>query len=403
MAPQRPSPRPLILREWTPWAGALTLEEAARLASDAGDILDVDLARRGGIVVRPKSWVGRLRTTDFDVSIEAKVPVESILAMLGEAFDGVTFSKPVGVGGHHTIEDLIVRAFLADAEALLRQGLHRIYTEESDTLSAVRGRVLVRETTDLFLRGVPRVACRFEEFTPNTIENQVLAAALRAVAMNTVLQPAHRQMARRLAVDFVDVDEVRTIDVAGIRRLGLDVRTRHYRRPLALAEMILRAMGFQERHGTWRASGFLINMNQLFETVLSNRFVRGLTPRGFTVERQFPSSLDVGGKIAIRPDIIVRERRGQVIIVDAKYKDATTPAPADLYQMVAYCRALGVTDAVLIDVATGPERHDVIRDGVIVIHTLHVDLSSMTTLSATVDQAIDRVAALLSPGSVATT
>jgi 5-methylcytosine-specific restriction enzyme subunit McrC len=275
-----------VLREWTPWAVDLTLEEASKLARQAGDVLDVDIDRRGAIVVRPQSYVGRFRTEDFDVRIDPKVPVASVLAMLGDAFDLVDFKSRVLVGEHHSIEDLIVRAFVAEVEGLLRLGLHRVYTESDDALSAVRGRVLVRATTDLFLRGVPRVACRFEEFTTNNIENQVIAAALRAVSMNGVLQAQHRLGARKLAEEFDGVDQLHHLDLGGVHRLGLDVRTRHYRRGLALAEMILRAMGFHERHGNWRSSGFLIDMNRLFETVLTKRLAAALSPLGFDVQRQ---------------------------------------------------------------------------------------------------------------------
>lgn len=389
-------PRAIALREWAPWAVDLTLDEASRLARQAGHILDVDIDRRGAIVVRPQSYVGRFRTEDFDIRIDPKVPVESVLAMLGDAFELVDFMPRVLVGDHHSIEDLIVRAFVGEVEALLRLGLHRVYTESDETLSSVRGRVLVRPTTDLFLRGVPRVACRFEEFTTNNSENQVIAAALRAVSMNGVLQPQHRLGARKLGGNFVGVDDLR-IDLDAIPRLGLDVRTRHYRRALGLAEMILRAMGFHERHGGWRSSGFLINMNRLFETVLTKRLTQALRPIGLDVQRQVQTTLDLDGEVQVRPDIVVRSPSGRSAIVDAKYKNAATPAQADMYQMIAYCRAMGVTDAVLVDVAAGAERRYLIRDGVITVHTMHIDLTSMATLATSVRNVAERIASLVSP------
>jgi hypothetical protein len=120
LANRRTQPRAVALREWTPWAVDLTLEEASRLARQAGDILDVDIDRRGAIVVRPRSYVGRIRTEDFDLRIDPKVPVASVLAMLGDAFELVELKNQVLVGEHHSIEDLIVRAFVAEVDALLR-------------------------------------------------------------------------------------------------------------------------------------------------------------------------------------------------------------------------------------------------------------------------------------------
>lgn len=387
------TPRELVLREWTPWAGDLTLDEASRLARHADHVLDVDINRNGAIVLRPQSYVGRLRIDDFDVRIAPKVPVETVLAMLGEAFDLVDFKPNVRMGEHDSLEGLLVRAFIGEVDALLRQGLHRVYVEEEDVLPSLRGRVNVRATSDLFMRGAPRVACRFEEFTANNVENQVLTSALRAIAMNTAIQPQQRLVARRLEQDFVGVDP-RTVDVAGIAALGRDVRSKHYRRGLSLAELVLRAMGFHERHGAWRSCGFLVDMNKLFETVLTQRLVQILSPLGFDVQRQMQTTLDVGGDVVVKPDIVIRSRNGRTVIVDAKYKTDAMPSNADLYQMVAYCRAMGVSDAILIDVAVGADRKLLVRDGVVTIHTMHVDLGSMASMSATVGRAAARIAAM---------
>ena len=51
----------------------------------------------------------------------------------------------------------------------------------------------------------------------------------------------------------------------------------------------------------------------------------------------------------MRPDLTVYRDGRPMLVVDAKWKRPIgAPAPTDLYQMLAYCTALGVGRAVLV-------------------------------------------------------
>jgi 5-methylcytosine-specific restriction enzyme subunit McrC len=138
-------------------------------------------------------------------------------------------------------------------------------------------------------------------------------------------------------------------------------------------------------------------MNKLFERVVTRRLSRLLRSRGIVVYEQFATTLDVDDAVAIIPDIVIRNPLGRTIVADTKYKKAVESANQDLYQMVAYCRALGATDAVLIDVAEGEPRQLLVRDNVIAIHTLHVDLRTPETLTTSIAEVAARLQQLVSP------
>jgi 5-methylcytosine-specific restriction endonuclease McrBC regulatory subunit McrC len=57
-------------------------------------------------------------------------------------------------------------------------------------------------------------------------------------------------------------------------------------------------------------------------------------------------SLDLGKKITIRPDILIYLDDSPYLVVDAKYK--LSASQEDLYQMLAYCHAVGINQAVLV-------------------------------------------------------
>ena len=116
----------------------------------------------------------------------------------------------------------------------------------------------------------------------------------------------------------------------------------HYREVVALSRMVLRHSEYQAERGTVRAPGFLVDMNQLFQDFLTVALREEL---GVSKDRFGESgidSLDEGGKVSLRPDLVWRDRGGCVFVGDAKYKRIVHERipNADIYQMLAYVTAL---------------------------------------------------------------
>lgn len=99
------------------------------------------------------------------------------------------------------------------------------------------------------------------------------------------------------------------------------------------------------------------------------------TGYGGAAHRQFPWHLDESSAVSIRPDLVWKVRGAPAAVLDAKYKRENPQGhpKADLYQMLAYCTALGLPRGHLI-YAKGnaePATHAVRRTGVeIVCHAL---------------------------------
>ncbi|OJT26868.1 hypothetical protein BO221_02305 [Archangium sp. Cb G35] len=349
----------------------------------------MEFDRTGATRIIPGPYVGRFHAAGFDLRIEPKVPIQTLLSMLVEVSGLVEWRPDVGVAEGERLEDFIARAYLHEVGEVLRQGLHRLYVRHDDQVIAVRGRLDVRRTANLHSRARPQVHCEFDEFTNDTPENRVLLAALRALVMNEAVSQNWRARARILRPEFLGVTEV-IPELGGIDRLGSDPRTRHYRLALRLAALILRATGFHERHGALRSPGFLVNMNALFETLLTKRLSASLKPLGMEVRSQVRDTLDVEGRVNIRPDLLVCGPNGRRVVVDAKYKVAQEPAQADLYQLVTYCRVLGASNAVLVGAGEQPYPMVTVRDGT----KVYLESMSLTTPTA-LARSIQHLASLL--------
>jgi 5-methylcytosine-specific restriction enzyme subunit McrC len=150
-----------------------------------------------------------------------------------------------------------------------------------------------------------------------------------------------------------------------------------YQGALQLAEIVLSAESFESMLGDLRVTGLLFDMCVIFEDFVTVAMSESLHRAGWQCQRQAPLHLDAERRVRMKPDLLCREGRLPVAVVDAKYK-AEKPAGfpnADLYQMLAYCTVLGLMEGYLI-YAKGNEEgrvHNVQNAG-ITVHCKPLDL-----------------------------
>jgi 5-methylcytosine-specific restriction enzyme subunit McrC len=154
---------------------------------------------------------------------------------------------------------------------------------------------------------------------------------------------AARQRLRHLAVRLAGATPVpHGLPVPAWYPTRLNAR---YHPALRLAELVLRATSIEHGEGDVTANGLLLDMPKVFEDFVSTALREELEGSyGGRVHTQLVRHLDVAGRVEVIPDIVWQRERRVVAVVDAKYK-AETPAGypnADLYQLLAYCTALGL-------------------------------------------------------------
>jgi 5-methylcytosine-specific restriction enzyme subunit McrC len=141
-----------------------------------------------------------------------------------------------------------------------------------------------------------------------------------------------------------------------------------YHTALRLAEIVWRATTPEHSPGTVAANGFRFNLPKIFEDFVTTAISEHLNERyiGAAVP-QYPCHLDEALAVRMRPDLVWECGGRPVAVVDAKYKQERPAGypDADLYQMLAYCTALGLPVGHLIYAAGAaePARHVVRRAG----------------------------------------
>ena len=231
------------------------------------------------------------------------------------------------------------------------------------------------------------IEVRYEEFTDDILANRLVkAAAVRLGGMRLRSQPARRGLGWIAGIlDNISPVEFAPKDVPEVR---FDRINEHYRGVVELSRLILRFSGFESRRGQVRASGFLMDMNVVFQEFVTVALREALGVSSSNFGERSIVTLDKGGEVHLWPDLVWREGAADVFVGDAKYKrirDERVPN-ADLYQLLAYATALDLPGGMLIyaEGEAEPVVHKVRNSG------KHIEVAALD-LSGSLEDILGRV------------
>ena len=301
--------------------------------------------------LRPGSTVGALEIDGLSVLIQPKIGIPQLLSLTCYAM-GVFKPQEQNLFNFQqadTLPDVLALALNAAARRAFGRGLLRGYLTEEEALHTVRGRIRFDEQIRRRY-GIPLpVELRFDEYTEDILANRLVkAAAARLGRMTLHSSEARRGLGWIAAIlDNVSLLEFRRRRVPEVR---FDRLNEHYRHVVGLARLILLHSEFESRRGEARASGFLVNMNDLFQEFLTQALRESLRVSANTLRSEVTVPLDEKNLVKLRPDLSWWEGGVCKFVGDAKYKNITgESAPnADLYQLLAYATALDLPGGLLI-------------------------------------------------------
>lgn len=348
-----PLPRPVL--------SALAATGALRVS------VDLD----GRTVLASNSQVGVLCVGDVQVRINPKLPVHRLLWLVAHLQDpsGWRLDDVVELEEADDLVTAVAVSFLAAARRALARGLLRGYRRIDTRASVMRGRLRASDQFRHRFGAVLPLEIRHDDHTADVVENRILRTAAHRLSRIPGLPTVTRSGLRRITADLGGVAFL----PAGSRVPGTIVTrlNRHYQPVLRLARLALAGVGIDHGAGEVAASGFLFDLDRIFELWLSAVLRESLAPFGGVLHDQYATYLDAERTVAIRPDLVWEKNGHPAAVVDAKYKRANDNR--DLYQMLAYCTALGLSEGHLV-YAAGVERSHTLHHAGTRIHIWTVDL-----------------------------
>ncbi|HZY90661.1 MAG TPA: hypothetical protein VFE78_37910 [Gemmataceae bacterium] len=312
-----------------------------------GRVEVVPTGRRGRYRLTSAGYAGVIVAPACRLVIRPKVPLDNLFALLDPAAPLPSADDRVmPVPGAEALEFLAARLAQRMAERAAA-GLHRAYAERAEQGPFLQGRLDLPAQ----LREAPgrreQLHSLRDDLTADVPCNRVPKATAERLLTSPLVGDAVRAELRKALAGFAGVSA---------EAVGPEVSAPEAYRPLLdLCGLLLAGLTPGEAAGAAGAPAFLLDMEQAFEGYLTrgivaafarSRRVRVTAQETHTVNRPAPDQPDV----TMRPDLLLALDGRAALAVDAKWKRPPKGAlvTADLYQVLAYCTALGLGRGVLV-------------------------------------------------------
>ncbi len=318
-----------------------------------GPIEVLELA--AGLRVKATSFVGRIQLGNLGITVTPKISGAPFLHLLRYAY-GFRNLELHQDAGYSTLtnhfQDLLIHQLAAEAEELLRAGLHRDYVRRQEELASPRGRIDFGDFVRTWSPSRVTLPCAYHPRNDDHDLNRALLAGL-AKAYELTTDSDLRARLMRLIQTLQETVGMQSLthDMVRKAQARLDRRVIAYKSSLTVIELLLSAEGVSLEDEEERVTlpGFLFDMNRFFQQMIS-RFLHDYLA-GFIIEDEFrlkemftydPLRNPLGRRSPVqRPDFLIQRDAKIVAVIDAKYRDLwETRLPRDmLYQLALY--ALG--------------------------------------------------------------
>lgn len=299
--------------------------------------------------ITPSSIVGAVEMDGLSVLTKPKIGIPQLLSLACYAIGKVEFRPDdFDFPDESALPDALAMGLASHARRAFSRGLLHGYITVEEALHTVRGRIRFDEQMRR-RHGMPLpVEARYDEFTDDILANQLVKAAAYRLRGMRLRSPKARAGLGWVAAMLENVSFVEfppnVVPEVEIGRLN-----RHYEGVVALSRLILRHSAFESERGEVRASGFLMNMNDVFQEFVTVALREALSVSDRQFGDRWIPSLDEDGKVKLKPDLVWRAGSAPVFVGDAKYKHGNeTGRPNDLYQLLAYATALDLPGGMLI-------------------------------------------------------
>ena len=223
------------------------------------------------------------------------------------------------------VHDLLGTVLVQGTFRLTRQGIDRGYRDVRVDLAGIRGKVDVGLTVKRALRSRGRVACAFEELTPDVPHNRILRSTLSALLRVRDLDGDVRAGVRRAYEKLAGVTVVR-VTRRMFDQVQLDGNRRYYRFLLSVCRLVHDLLLVDERSGEHRFAGLTdAVMSRVYEDFVIEFYRREqdryrVNRRGRTIRwARDGTHEDEQSKLPRMEADVILEAEDRRIIMDAKY------------------------------------------------------------------------------------
>jgi 5-methylcytosine-specific restriction enzyme subunit McrC len=141
--------------------------------------------------------------------------IKNIYYMLSYAYQTLseTGYNNVASEDYDNIHNLFAAILIHGVGSQVKRGLHRDYISHEDDLPGLRGQIRISESVKRQTRPKGRLVCAFDEFTENSLHNQVLKSVIMLLLRHGNVKTESKKSLRKLILYFAHVENIVPSDI----------------------------------------------------------------------------------------------------------------------------------------------------------------------------------------------
>lgn len=205
------------------------------------------------------------------------VVVRNIYYMMAYAFRALDMGQHEKLASEEfeNVDDLLAAVLVLGTSQQRKRGLERDYVETSEDVLGVKGRVDMAATARNAMAGSPRAHCRFDEFSEDTLKNQILKACALSLLRSPDVAPERKRDLKRCALALSEMSDVDPKNIQW-RRLGYHQNNAGYMLLMNVCYIVLNDELLTEEDGEHALASYMSDrkLSALYEQFVLAYYVR---------------------------------------------------------------------------------------------------------------------------------
>lgn len=277
------------------------------------------------------------------------IPIKNLYYMLSYAFQLLNEQgyKNLATEDFKNAGDLCAAILIRGISYQLKRGLGREYMSETDTISAIRGKIEITESIKNQSMIRSQMVCTYDEFSVDSPLNRIIKSTVMLLLKADITAQRKKDL-RKLMVYFADVS---LVDVHSINwAVNYNRNNQTYRLLITICHLVVKGLLQTKSDGSVKMMDFLDEqrMCRLYEKFILEYYRKHYYPQIKASASQIDWALDdgIGTMLPTMQSDIMLSVKDKTLIIDAKYYAHTTQVQYDvhtlhsnnLYQIFTYVK-----------------------------------------------------------------
>ncbi|MFA7436338.1 MAG: McrC family protein [Bacilli bacterium] len=336
--------------------------------SDALEFMRISYKRDYGDVITVKNYVGLIQLKDgTQIEILPKISYEEdednaiskrvFLKMLRSLkdFSGKAFNSANLNTDRMNLYEIFISMYLEEVRYLIKKGMKSFYERKEDNLRVYKGKIKIKEQTSINAIHKERFYVEYDEYTANRPENRLIKSALlKLQKVSNYIENITEIRNLLNNFEFIDISSNYDKDFS---QVVISRENREYETLMNWSKVFLYDRSFTTFSGSTIAKAIMFPMEKIFESYVASEIKKVTRDEYWEVSTQDRGLFlfDSPEKFSLRPDIVIRKNKTDLIVLDTKWKILIDNerrnygiSQADMYQMYAYAKKYEAEKVIVI-------------------------------------------------------